>query len=104
MSRKYINKKDRIINLLNNLEYFKTKKEGVDYILQYKPRHGWIIKEVVMEVTKGQFLEVIIPTFKDFNIGKNYACIKRHADKAMFAWRVFGESRELLNVKEFNVK
>jgi hypothetical protein len=85
------------------LEFYKDKKEGVNYTLYYKPRRGWIIKHVVMEETKGKYIEIIIPTFENYLLGKNFAEIKRDAEKAIFAWRVFGGNRELLNIKKVEV-
>ena len=71
-SKKYVSKKDRIIRYLNLLEFYKDKKEGVNYTLYYKPRRGWIIKHVVMEETKGKYIEIIMPTFENYLLGKKF--------------------------------
>jgi hypothetical protein len=102
-SKKYVSKKDRIIRYLNLLEFYKDKKEGVDYILWYRPKHGWITRHVIMEETKGKYIEIIMPTFENYLLGKNFTQIKRDAEKAIFAWQVFGGNRELLNVKKIEM-
>jgi hypothetical protein len=56
-----------------------------------------------MVETKGKYIDIVIPTFENYLLGKNYTQIKRDAEKAIFAWQVFGGNRELLNVKKVDM-
>jgi hypothetical protein len=88
-------KRDKILSYLNMLPYYREKKEGVgrDYELRFIPRRGWIVLDNTFPL-HGQ------PSVNF--LGKDFASIERHAEKAIFAWQVFGMKSQLFQVERSN--